>query len=990
MSDLGLFTVVGGADRGGIIVRSDRELGSDAVARLATGAVVKGLECHEGRMLYELVQGNGPTKGWVTMNLRGKDLLVKATNYPCEESTTEGSATESDRDSPKAQVEAEVEAQVQESDEQSEKITADEGEALRQYESKFNQARDGIHAGYNRKSFPWAMPQKVVKETSEDVIKAAEAFKEKRQSQRKARYWDVDSDGEEVTLCPRCFMPIGESAYEGKQKSTFVHPECMAQVMIEEMQGQEAEFLKEQKEKKLKNRQEHDIGWNPSTVPSSSSLAQRFGLKAAGLTCLVWDEASRNVRVAATLEPAAAVNLEYLVLALKVRRQERREPLFSLDPVDPANMETTTQKKRYEPEWLAGTSVGDVMFQADYFLKELALGEYTMPVVGMLSVFDWSEALNLHHQPWAGREWFVVKKAQVQMAEDKTLIPLVKMGVEAREQVLTANGLQDTPITSASHPLRRFADAFTRNFDLIAERKSVIFHLRELAKASVMAKFLVDSGACLDELWKTIGEEILADTAPELHTEIPQLWNMRGLSRIRLENGKIVDNETGSVSNLHAIYGGVEFGLDRFELAQRHALRPGVPGMAMQQAGLQGMQLGPSGRPMFMPQRFQLTQRGEMPQGVDLDLDKFNLEVDQCGWAACSGGPDSLEARTHLGKAFLKGLREGYDSIKDDDKEVLQGIFKAALADRTGEGDIFIPPNPNASYISKLRNLVNEEKALLKKRKLAFCDRSFLPSHAGPEFPRSWTSGFKLENGFSPAVLMKLKSALVQLQVDSNFQQTLLDEVLPVAAPEFQKSTEDGIIFRIYRLGSLEVRTIQEPEGQEEVGVVFSTRAPTWDLSASKSSGKAIRDDEKVVRGRIYVEAIDIETARRLDQKWSSKRLDYCHHYVVLETEEENVIVTEKFPDGTTMMVVNPEGVEDRNSLAKLLATAEDCKDMDVAVGKVKLLQINHHRKDPEGASPSLRKRYAKAVFCMLRRQVRKTKGLDRRPYTSRKQVVDK
>ena len=182
---------------------------------------------------------------------------------------------------------------------------------------------------------------------------------------------------------------------------------------------------------------------------------------------------------------------------------------------------------------------------------------------------------------------------------------------------------------------------------------------------------------------------------------------------------------------------------------------------------------------------------------------------------------------------------------------------------------------------------------------------------------------------------MKLKSAMVQLQVDSNFQQTLLDDVLPVAAPEFHKSTEDGTVFRIYRLGSLEVRTIQEREGPEEVGVVFSTRAPTWDLAAGKSSGKPIRDDEKIVRGRIYVEAIDVETARRLDQKWSSKRLDYCHHYVVLDTEEQNVIVTEKLPDGTTMMVVNPEGVEDRNSLAKLMATAEDCKDMDVAVGKV-------------------------------------------------------
>ena len=54
---------------------------------------------------------------------------------------------------------------------------------------------------------------------------------------------------------------------------------------------------------------------------------------------------------------------------------------------------------------------------------------------------------------------------------------------EAREQVLTKNGLEDAPVTLPHHPLKKFAEAFTRNFDLIAERKSVIFHLRELAKA---------------------------------------------------------------------------------------------------------------------------------------------------------------------------------------------------------------------------------------------------------------------------------------------------------------------------------------------------------------------------------------------------------------------------------------------------------------------------------------------------------------------------
>jgi len=640
------------------------------------------------------------------------------------------------------------------------------------------------------------------------------------------------------------------------------------------------------------------------------------------------------------------------------------------------------------------------MFQADYFLKELALGEYTMPIVGMLSVFDWSEVLEMHHQ-WTGREWFVVKKAEVRLAEDKTLIPFVKMGVEAREQVLTAEGLRDAPITSANHPLRRFADAFTRNFDLIAERKSVVFHLRELAKASVVAKFLVDSGAKLDQGWFDLADEIVEKKVPEAFPEIPQLWNMRGLSRIRLEDGKVVDTETGLVTNLHAIYGGVEFGLDRFELAQR--TRPGipVPGMAMQQAplqaALQGMQLGPSGRPMFMPQRFQLSQRGEMPQGVDLNLDQFNLtEVEQFGAVlpACSGDSASLEARVRLGRAFLAGLRAGGE---DENQKLLASIFNPALADRTQEAEAFVPPDPNHAYVAKLRSLVGEEQALFKKRKGAFCDKSFTPGTCGPEFPRSWASRFTTENGLSPQVLMKIRSALVQLQVDATFQQSLLEDVLPVAAPEFHKTTEDGVDFRIYRLGSLEVRTIQEPDSTESIAVVFSARAPSWGLSPQKAMQQA-PDHEKICRGRLYLEAIDAESARRLDAKWSSKRSDYCHYYVVLETEGNNMLVTEKLADGSTFIVMNPDSIEDRNSMAKLVATADDCAELNIDLAKIKQIQINNNKKLPEGACPSLRKNYAKSVFAMVRRKVQRqekarwspTQGSERRPYTSRKPLKAK
>ena len=52
------------------------------------------------------------------------------------------------------------------------------------------------------------------------------------------------------------------------------------------------------------------------SVPKNSTLAKQMGCSDApkGLCCLVLDETSRTVKVAATLEPSAAINLEYLLL----------------------------------------------------------------------------------------------------------------------------------------------------------------------------------------------------------------------------------------------------------------------------------------------------------------------------------------------------------------------------------------------------------------------------------------------------------------------------------------------------------------------------------------------------------------------------------------------------------------------------------------------------------------------------------------------------
>lgn len=50
---------------------------------------------------------------------------------------------------------------------------------------------------------------------------------------------------------------------------------------------------------------EFDIGWRPSSVPSNVSWARRLAgleLQEHGLCCLVLDEASKTVKVQATLE----------------------------------------------------------------------------------------------------------------------------------------------------------------------------------------------------------------------------------------------------------------------------------------------------------------------------------------------------------------------------------------------------------------------------------------------------------------------------------------------------------------------------------------------------------------------------------------------------------------------------------------------------------------------------------------------------------------
>lgn len=72
------WEVVGGADKGGILVRGGQSTTSEQLGdRLATGAVVEELELVGERLRYQKISGAGPDAGWVSTSLKDKELLVK-------------------------------------------------------------------------------------------------------------------------------------------------------------------------------------------------------------------------------------------------------------------------------------------------------------------------------------------------------------------------------------------------------------------------------------------------------------------------------------------------------------------------------------------------------------------------------------------------------------------------------------------------------------------------------------------------------------------------------------------------------------------------------------------------------------------------------------------------------------------------------------------------------------------------------------------------
>jgi len=383
-------------------------------------------------------------------------------------------------------------------------------------------------------------------------------------------------------------------------------------------------------------------------------------------------------------------------------------------------------------------------------------------------------------------------------------------------------------------------------------------------------------------------------------------------------------------------------------MAPRVTAIAGVPRL---QAALQASAVAP---------RFDVPGAPQL-QGVDLRLDSFDLssakrvslEAQEGSWGSEARSLDECVA---VGKAFWCGLDANSKLFKEDDRDLLQRVFNDELSDRRMEGDRFAPPDATYDYVQKLRALVKEEDMVRQKRKDRFFSKSFVMTNPGTLFPASWFSGFEASRSSAPVreAAERPQAALHARPEYKGEAATLLLNVMRKSAPVFDKSTEEGLRFRIYQMGTLEVRTTQMMGSKEEVGTVFSIRLPK---SKGGRKGERIHEQEKITKATEYVESTLGGTAPS-EEKVAAP----CRYYLVLETENGHKIVTERLANGKVTWEEDPDDVEDRNSLARV--TRVKPASASLTVRDMKAYHTTITKGSPgESITQSVCKRYARNLF---------------------------
>ncbi|CAD8071882.1 unnamed protein product [Paramecium primaurelia] len=180
---------------------------------------------------------------------------------------------------------------------------------------------------------------------------------------------------------------------------------------------------------------------------------------------------------------------------------------FSLEPEeDDQEMNSQYQQKVYFPKYLEGTHVGEVLYEADFLLKQMSLGIEVLSREPLQTrPFDYG---NLDIQPlykldpeYFARLFLKIGKLKLNIVEDKhnhihkLEIEKIQLTVDAR---IVNQELQDEVVQDENSGAYKFAIQFAKIYDQIAQKYPILIRLRQVLMANYLAKYMFEKGVSIE------------------------------------------------------------------------------------------------------------------------------------------------------------------------------------------------------------------------------------------------------------------------------------------------------------------------------------------------------------------------------------------------------------------------------------------------------------------------------------------------------------
>jgi len=359
--------------------------------------------------------------------------------------------------------------------------------------------------------------------------------------------------------CTRCATLLGKR-FTPKDGEFLCSP-CFAEDYKRTHEEEEKARVRAERALQKKNTENFSLFWRQELTPSSVECLRALGVPSAKLppsekVCLQLDVQTGAVKCAPTRNDEASINLSYLVCAIQVLAKYGSAAKFSLDPADPQNLSGEEQVKVFFPDWLENTVYGEVLFQADYFLKEVCFGNVALDdIPGLVSAFEAGLKAIDDDKDHAARQWFIVNAASMDVALDGVLIPRLSMAVEARKLIATAKGYVDAPTSDPSDPSVAMARAVSENFARLAARVPVVAELVEVAKAQLMARYLMEQN--IVKINKTALDAYTMPVVRQARRakRIPTLKKTRTFAHVEEEDD---GGAVSTTTTTHTMHGGVD------------------------------------------------------------------------------------------------------------------------------------------------------------------------------------------------------------------------------------------------------------------------------------------------------------------------------------------------------------------------------------------------------------------------------------------------